>query len=372
MWVQASTLQLKGALTRECQERLNMDPEDEWSIRVIGRVQSCIDLVAVNARYHPTCRLLFKTHRSLVSVSSPIKRKGRRVNRSQMKAFLFACNWLENETTVHSLKEFRAKVQEYLGDTKASREQLLKILLSQHYKSHIVFSNESTRATLLYLVGMAKYIIDNGRKQRSENISIETNNILRSAALLIKTDIRDKEYSNEYYPSSQEVTEKWIPPSLRQFLSHFTQSELKQESVGQTIVKLSAPSQNPPILFALTVEMDNLYGSRWLIDELFKLGFCSSYGELTRFKQATVCNKSNALELPSDPGNPSFTQFVADNVDHNIATLNGEGTFHGMGIIASTVVQGSFKATGLKLKRPVRRMKIGEMMSMSSAVQSFP
>jgi len=24
---------------------------------------------------------------------------------------------------------------------------------------------------------------------------------------------------------------------------------------------------------------------------------------------------------------------VADNVDHNVATLNGEGTFHGMGII---------------------------------------
>jgi hypothetical protein len=26
---------------------------------------------------------------------------------------------------------------------------------------------------------------------------------------------------------------------------------------------------------------------------------------------------------------------VADNVDHNIATLDGHGTFHGMGIIAA-------------------------------------
>ena len=30
----------------------------------------------------------------------------------------------------------------------------------------------------------------------------------------------------------------------------------------------------------------------------------------------------------------TFTQWVANNVDHNVATLNGEGTFHGMGIIA--------------------------------------
>ncbi len=30
----------------------------------------------------------------------------------------------------------------------------------------------------------------------------------------------------------------------------------------------------------------------------------------------------------------TFTQWVADNVDHNIATVDGRGTFHGMGIIA--------------------------------------
>ncbi len=29
-----------------------------------------------------------------------------------------------------------------------------------------------------------------------------------------------------------------------------------------------------------------------------------------------------------------FTQWVADNIDHNIMTLDGQGTFHGMGIIA--------------------------------------
>ena len=31
----------------------------------------------------------------------------------------------------------------------------------------------------------------------------------------------------------------------------------------------------------------------------------------------------------------SFVQWSADNVDHNCRTLDGKGTFHGMGIIAS-------------------------------------
>jgi hypothetical protein len=28
-------------------------------------------------------------------------------------------------------------------------------------------------------------------------------------------------------------------------------------------------------------------------------------------------------------------QYVADNADHNLCTLDGKGTFHGMGIIAA-------------------------------------
>ena len=30
-----------------------------------------------------------------------------------------------------------------------------------------------------------------------------------------------------------------------------------------------------------------------------------------------------------------FVQYVADNVDHNIRTLDGNNTFHGMGMIAA-------------------------------------
>ena len=36
-------------------------------------------------------------------------------------------------------------------------------------------------------------------------------------------------------------------------------------------------------------------------------------------------------------GASTVIQFVADNMDHNIRTLDGLGTFHGMGVIAATL-----------------------------------
>lgn len=75
-----------------------------------------------------------------------------------------------------------------------------------------------------------------------------------------------------------------------------------------------------------------MYGSRYLTDQLHRLGFCSSYYEVQNFEQ------SAAFHLETDVAGilpDSCIQFIADNVDHNTRTLDGTGTFHGMGIIAS-------------------------------------
>ena len=49
-----------------------------------------------------------------------------------------------------------------------------------------------------------------------------------------------------------------------------------------------------------------------------------------------------AEELPTSDNRP-FMQYIADNVDHNVQTLDGRGTFHGMGVIpVSTFHTGTF------------------------------
>ena len=48
--------------------------------------------------------------------------------------------------------------------------------------------------------------------------------------------------------------------------------------------------------------------------------------------------------------------FVADNVDHNIITIDGKGTFHGMGVIASGTP--GKHTNHLIPRRPISELKI--------------
>jgi len=56
----------------------------------------------------------------------------------------------------------------------------------------------------------------------------------------------------------------------------------------------------------------------------------------------SVLQSTNSVsQVPSGGGNATnlshnFTQFVADNIDQNVRTLDGNNTFHGMGIISAT------------------------------------
>ena len=63
--------------------------------------------------------------------------------------------------------------------------------------------------------------------------------------------------------------------------------------------------------------------------------FCSSYAEVIRFeKNAADCVEPDVLGGNVDLIGMSVL-FAADNIDHNIITIDGKGTFHGMGIISA-------------------------------------
>jgi len=88
-----------------------------------------------------------------------------------------------------------------------------------------------------------------------------------------------------------------------------------------------------PILFGVGIEMDHVFGSKWLINELSHLGFSISYDEVVKYKQSVIqCETVENLLSEYIPG--TFTQWVADNVDHNVVSLDDQGSFHGMEIIA--------------------------------------
>ena len=73
--------------------------------------------------------------------------------------------------------------------------------------------------------------------------------------------------------------------------------------------------------------------SKWLVNKLSQLGFSISYDAVNRYKQSVIQSESfDSLLSQYFPG--TVTQWVADNVDHNVATLDGKGSLHFMGIIA--------------------------------------
>ena len=84
-----------------------------------------------------------------------------------------------------------------------------------------------------------------------------------------------------------------------------------------------------PIPFGIGVDADKSDGTRWSVDHLAKFGFSISSDDVKLFKQSAASTNDN----PGDKAT-QFTQWVADNVDHNICTLTGKCTFHGMGIIS--------------------------------------
>jgi len=76
-------------------------------------------------------------------------------------------------------------------------------------------------------------------------------------------------------------------------------------------------------MFGVGIEMENVFGSKWLINELSHLGFSIIYDEVMKYKQFVI--QSETVEnLLSEYIPGTFTQWVTDNVDHNVVSLDGQ------------------------------------------------
>lgn len=83
-----------------------------------------------------------------------------------------------------------------------------------------------------------------------------------------------------------------------------------------------------PVLFALGVESHRKHGAADLVKQLARWGFSISVDEVHQYYQSVM--QSNANWQPEECNQATYTQFIGDNVDHNIRTLTGRDTFHEM------------------------------------------
>ena len=84
--------------------------------------------------------------------------------------------------------------------------------------------------------------------------------------------------------------------------------------------------------------------------------------EVTRYKQSLIEKDNYDSDLSKLAG--SFTQWSADNVDHNVRILDGKGSLHGMGIVYSTT--NKFSSTGSTSLPLVKRNELMKVKDLNS------
>ena len=96
-------------------------------------------------------------------------------------------------------------------------------------------------------------------------------------------------------------------------------NSLKMASIGQAIDQAARPRIVIALLqIGLAVQLHQSFAWHFLIVTLHHHGFCSSYHEVQTFNQNVALDQGT--DTPSYNG--EFVQYAADNVDHNIRTLD--------------------------------------------------
>ena len=270
------------------------------------------------------------------------------------------CQWFESEMVPVKTSEIHSKMKELAKSDEVYSLKHLKRKLEERYKEDIIISQTEGKANLVCFKDVAQFIIKRSKKE-NENTNEEV--IIKTAAKLIKAEIQNQKFNTEIYPSRRDIENHTdsLAPLLQNFMKELVCDELKQSSIGQAIMKaVKIRFYIPPLLFGLGVELDHKFGSKWLTNEVYKLGFSISPSEIARFKQSVIANKDSSIEVMLKG---SFGQWVADNVDHDVCTLDGKDTFHGMGIIAAGMINQVDSANDVHIRREKYGKKAADVTS---------
>lgn len=351
----------------QCEKRT-----DEWASAVKGRIEYfCRDLHAADSLYHHSCDINFRTGREVpmhhrAGSSSKQRKVGHPKNSDQEQAFLRMCYYLEeNDEEQLTITHLASKMGEYLENTDSTPygNQYLKSKLLDHYgESLFVAEVDGLHDIVTFREKTSKILQDYFNIPNKDDEDAHKRAIIETAAKFIKSDIKTLVIPlKDEYPKATDINLQsaleYIPPSLCYLLQNlFTGKDThrKVASIGQTIVQAVHPrAVLTPLQVGLAVQMHHHFRSKFLIDVLSAMGFCSSYSEVQRFEENAA--SSVALDvLGSINLADRMLMFAADNVDHNIASLDGKGTFHGMGMIAAVT-------PGHQVSHTVLRQKVSEL-----------
>ncbi|CAG2227749.1 unnamed protein product [Mytilus edulis] len=232
-------------------EHICIERKDEWATEVKGRIEFARDLHAVDALYHSSCSTNFRTGKNVPQLFSPKSDKSQikrgRPNTNDQH-FLKVLDFLEdNDDEQLTIKDLVDRMKALCGD-EAYSQPYMKQKVQEHYGSSILITELNGKPNVVTFRQTASTIIHNFYKESQLKKSDEDSKLflLKTAAALIKSEIRSMPVDKNYYPSNNDILshEKHIPESLAVFLNIlFSEKDasLKISSIGQAIMQATRP-----------------------------------------------------------------------------------------------------------------------------------
>ena len=154
------------------------------------------------------------------------------------------CCWLEEETEteVISLPQVHNKMLELSNNEYTYSKTWLKKKLQERYGNHLLFSEIKGHPNVLCFTDMVSYIVnEKWYKEKRSDVNDEANRIVKTAAKLIREEIRQMPINNDTYPSANEIRNSttgsnWRLSLLHTLISSLVPDKTKQATIEQCMI----------------------------------------------------------------------------------------------------------------------------------------
>ena len=347
-----STIEFFTSLKLVCEER-----RYRWSTLVLSRINFVGDLHAAGALYHQTCNVRFRTGKTppiyytLDDNRASQKCHGRPKDLQSEEAFLSIVNdFVNNDEGTKTISELCEEMANLCPNpySKVYMKQRILELMGEK----VTISCTNGKADVITFNETVASIINKHHKD-ARNTQIDPKElIIKTAVSFIKQDIIDtyKFHSKEVYPNPSDFDSldknlDFLPATVKLFLDELIVGKSKGTkiaSLGHCLVQCARPrAVLSPLQFGLGVQMHHMFNSKFLIESLNSLGFCSSYEEVINYEACVAAQTPSTSDFACDTISPvdilmrkgHFRQYVCDNADRNPCSLDGKKSLHAMGII---------------------------------------
>lgn len=226
------TKDFQDSVRKICLER-----NDGWAQKILARLEFAQDLQAADAIYHQKCSVNFRTKKQIPQTFDEEygcpKKKGRTHDVARADAFLKVASYLEeNDDEQITLGDLTVKMKQYLEEdtSDASCEPYTKIYMKmkllERFGDQIIITEINGNPNVVTFKPKAANILNTflhaSRKDNSD-VDEEKVRLVKTAARLIKTDIKDINIPRDAYPSCEDISSakgnvEFLPETLQLLL----------------------------------------------------------------------------------------------------------------------------------------------------------